>query len=124
MTASDAHSVDDCRRHALFIATASNDPSMTELARVVLRWRLDTALEAAEEGHVEGLQVRSAVRWNEAQHHVRERHPHGGHGGLAGVDAGHVPEKDPRLSFLSRVHHVVQCGRELQDRGRRGPAVL
>ena len=27
---------------------------------------------------------------------------HGGQGALAGVDAGHVPEKDPRLSFLAR----------------------
>ena len=43
--------------------------------------------------------------------------------GLTGVDAGHVPEKDPRLSFFACVHHVVQCGRELQDRGRVGPAV-
>ena len=70
------------------------------------------ALEAAEDGHVEGLQVR------------RELLLHGGHRGLAGVDAGRVPEKDPRLSFLDRVQHVVQNGRELQDRGRRdGPAV-
>ena len=35
---------------------------------------------------------------------------------------GHVPEKDPRLSFFARVHHP--CGRELQDRGRRCSAVL
>ena len=69
------------------------------------------ALEAAEDGHVEGLQVR------------RELLLHGGHRGLAGVDAGRVPEKDPRLSFLDRVQHVVQNGRELQDRCRRGPAV-
>ena len=55
---------------------------------------------------------------------MRESGPHGGQGGLAGVDAGHVPEKDPRLSFFAWVHHVVQTGRELQDRGRRGPAVL
>ena len=48
----------------------------------------------------------------------------GGQGGLAGVDAGHVPEKDPRLSFFAWVHHVVQTGRELQDCGRRGPAFL
>ena len=41
------------------------------------------------------------------------------------MDAGRVPEKDPRLSFLDRVQHVVQNGRELQERGRRdGPAVL
>ena len=49
---------------------------------------------------------------------------HGGQGDVAGVDAGHVPEKDPRLSFFAWVQHVIQCGRELQDRGRRGLAVL
>ena len=38
--------------------------------------------------------------------------------------AGYFHERDPRLSFLARVLHVVQCCRELQDRGRRGPAVL
>ena len=88
------------------------------------RLRLDAALEAAEDGHVTRLQVRSAVRLDEAQHDVRELRPHDCQCGLAGVDAGHVPEKDPRLSFLAGVHHVVQTGRELQDRGRRGPAVL
>ena len=55
----------------------------------------------------------------------RELLLHGGHRALAGVDAGRVPEKDPRFSFFARVQHVVQCGCELQDRGRRdGPAVL
>ena len=55
----------------------------------------------------------------------RELLLHGGHRALAGVDAGRVPEKDPRMSFLARVQHGVQCGYELQDRGRRdGPAVL
>ena len=85
------------------------------------RLRLDAALEAA---HVAGLQVRSASWWDEAQQDMRESVLHGGQGGLAGVDAGHVPEKDPRLSFLARVQHVVQSGRELQDRRRRCPAVL
>ena len=28
------------------------------------------------------------------------------------------------MSFLARVQHVVQCGRELQERRRGGPAVL
>ena len=88
------------------------------------RLRLDATLETAEDGHVAGLQVRSAVQRDEAQHDVWERRPHGGHGGLAGVDAGHVPEKDPRLSFLARVHHVVQGRRELQVRRRGSPAVL
>ena len=88
------------------------------------RMRLDAALEAAEDGHVAGLQVRSAVRRDEAQHDVRECGPHGGQGGLAGVDAGHVPEKDPRLSLPAWIEHAVQCGCELQERRRRGPAVL
>ena len=88
------------------------------------RLRLDAALEAAEDGHVAGLKVRRALWREEAQHDVRVCGLHGGQGGLAGVDAGHVPEEDPRLSLPARVHHVVQCGRELQDRGRRCPAVL
>ena len=40
------------------------------------------------------------------------------------MDAGHVPEEYQRLSFSAWVKHVVQSGRELQDRGRRCPAVL
>ena len=61
----------------------------------------------------------------EAQYDVRELLLHGGHRALAGVDAGRVPEKDPHFSFFARVQHVVQCGCELQDRGRRdGPAVF
>ena len=60
----------------------------------------------------------------ECEHDVWESGPHGGQGGLAGVDAGRVPEKDPRLSFLARVQHVVQCGRELQECRRESPAVL
>ena len=55
---------------------------------------------------------------------VRESGLHGGQGGLAGVDAGHVPEKDSRLSFSARFQHVVQSGRELQERRRVGPADL
>ena len=59
----------------------------------------------------------------EAQYDVRELLLHGGHRALAGVDAGRVPEKDPRLFFFAQVQHVVQCGCELQERGRDGPAV-
>ena len=88
------------------------------------RLRLDAALEAAEDGHVTGLQIRRASWREEAQHDVWESGPHGGQCGLAGVDAGHVPEKDPRLSLPAWIEHAVHCGRELQDRGRRGPAVL
>ena len=85
---------------------------------------LDAALEAAEDGHVAGLQVRRAVRRDEAQHDVWERRSHGSQSVSAGVDAGHVPEKDPRLSLPAWIKHVVQSGRELQERRRRGPAVL
>ena len=78
------------------------------------RLRLDAAREASEDGHVAVLQVRCATWRDEAQHDVRE----------SGIHGGHVSAEDPRLSLLSRVHHVVQTGRELQDRGRRCPAVL
>ena len=61
----------------------------------------------------------------EAQYDARELLLHGGHRALDGVDAGHLPEKDPRFSFFAWVQHVVQCGCELQNRGRRdGPAVV
>ena len=72
------------------------------------RLRLDAALEAAEDGHVAGLQVRRASWREECEHDVSESGSHGCQGGLAGVDAGRVPEKDPRLSLPPRVHHVVQ----------------
>ena len=88
------------------------------------RLRLDATLEAAEDGHVARLQVRRASWREECEHDVRESGLHGGQGGLTGVDAGHAPEKDPRLSLLVRVQHVVQSGRALQDRGRRRQAVL
>ena len=89
------------------------------------RLRLDAALEAAEDGHVAGLRVRNASWREEAQYDVRELLLHGGHRALAGVDAGRVPEKDPRLSFFAQAQYVVQCGCELQELGRRdGPAVL
>ena len=83
------------------------------------RLRLDVDLEAAEDGHVTGLQVRRASWRDEAQHDVRESGLHGGQGGLTCVDTCHLPGKDPRLSFLARFQHVVQSGRDLQDRGCR-----
>ena len=104
------------------MAKPSNEAVDDGAGKSAARLRLDAALEAAEDGHVAGLQVRSASWRDEAQYDVWESGLHGGQGGLAGVDAGHVPEKDPRLSFFAWVHHVVQTGRELQDRGRRGPA--
>ena len=64
------------------------------------------------------------MRLDEAQHDVRELRLHGVHGALVGVDAGQAPQKDPRLSILARVQHVVQSGRQLQERRRGGPAVL
>ena len=82
---------------------------------------MDAALEAAEDGKVARMQLRSAVRRDEAKHDAWERRPCGGHGGLTSVDAGHVPEQDARLSFLARVHRVVHG---VQERRRRCPAVF
>ena len=73
------------------------------------RVRVDAALEAAEDGNVAGLQIRSAVRGDEAQH-ARQRRPHVGHGGLADRDAGHVPEKEPPFSDVTwRVRSGQGC---------------
>ena len=66
---------------------------------------------------------RHITKLRKLQHDVRECGPHG-QGGLAGVDAGHVPEEDPRLSLPAWIEHAVQCGCELHERRRRGPAVL
>ena len=85
------------------------------------RLRLDAALQTVEDSHVAGLQVRRASWREEAQYDVWESGFDGGQDGLAGVDAGHVPEKGPRMSFSAWFHHVVQCGRELQERRRVGP---
>ena len=85
---------------------------------------LDAALEAAEDGHVARLQVRRALWREEAQHNEREGFPHGGQRGLAGVDAGHVPEEDPRLFLSAWIEHVVESGHKLQDRCRCCPAVF
>ena len=55
VTARAAQSGEYWRRHALFMAKPSKEPS-TSGARL----RLDATLEAAEDGHVAGLQVRRA----------------------------------------------------------------
>ena len=115
VTARDAHSAEDWRRH--FVHGQAFESVVKDGAgKRGARLPLDAALEAAEDGHVAGLKVRRALWREEAQHDVRESGPHGGQGGLAGVNAGHVPERDPRLSFSARVHHVAQSGRELQER--------
>ena len=41
---------------------------------------------------------------------MRESGPHGCQCGLPGVDAGHVPEEDPRLSLPAWIEHVIQGG--------------
>ena len=119
-----AQATPSSRPRRVFVAevmnTSSNEPSRTERGRVALACAWMQILDC----HVEGLQERRAVRRDEAQHDVRERRRHGGRGGLTGLDAGHVPERDPHLFFLARVQHVVQCGRGLQDRCRRCPAVV
>ena len=88
------------------------------------RLRMDAALEAAEDGHVAGLQVRRAVRREEAQHDVWESGLHGGQGGLAGVMLAmsqrriHACPSLPRLSTSSNVASrriVVVVAQPLSD---------
>ena len=114
-----AHSADDCRRHALFMVKPSKVPSRTELARVALA-----------RARMQLLQLRKTATSQGCKYDVlRGGRKHsttcgGGQCVGASVNAGHVPEEDPRMSFLARVQHIVQCGCELQDRGRRPPAFL
>ena len=74
------------------------------------RLHLDAAPEAAEDGHVAGLQVRRASWRDEAQHDVRECGLHGGQGGLTGVDAERRIHDCPSLPGLSTPSNVaVSC---------------
>ena len=75
------------------------------------RWRVDAALEAAEDCQVAWLQVGRAVRRDEAQHDVRERRRHGRDGGLAGVDAGQVVQGDRELQERRRSRDVTSVPR-------------
>ena len=59
---------------------------MTERAKSRGRLRLDATLEAAEDGQVAWLQVRSASWWDEAQQDMREIGLRGRQGGITGVD--------------------------------------
>ena len=82
------------------------------------------ALEAAEDGHVEGLQVRRASWREEAQYDVNFSFMAVIVASLAWMLAV-SQRRIHACSSLLRIQHVVQCGYELQDRGRRdGPAVL
>ena len=109
--ARNAHEVDDCRRHALFITMASEDGAGKSGARLRLLWMqlLKLWKTATSQGCkydvLCGRREGTSPSWRP--------------GCPTGVDAGHAPENDPRLSFLTRVRHVVLSGRELQDRGRR-----
>ena len=89
-----AHSAEDCRHQALFTSTSSNEPSRTERARVALTLRLDAALEAAEYGHVAGLQVRRVLRGGR-QHSTTcgKAAFMAARVASLGVDAGHVPRE-------------------------------
>ena len=87
VTARDAHSVEDWRRHALFIVENTVEDRAGQRRG---RLRLDAALEAAEDGHVAGLQVRSGSWWIEAQQDMREIGLRGRQGGITGVDAGKI----------------------------------
>ena len=80
------------------------------VSRSVARLRLDAALEAAEDGHVTGLEVQRALWREEAQHDVWERRPHGGQASLAWMLAMRRIHACPSLlgfSTLSRV--AVSC---------------
>ena len=116
-----SHSVDDCRRHVLFITTSSKVLLSKERVSVVVAYVWMQHLKDAEDCQIARLQVRSAVRRDEAQHDVTESGLHSGQVGLTDVDVDHVPEKDPRLSFFTQIQYIVQTGRELQDHGRRCP---
>ena len=88
----------------------------------------DASSMAQSTGSSGAVAKSSSREWSDAALRGGRKHSttllHDGHRALAGVDAGRVPEKDPRLQFFAQVQHVVQCGCELQDRGRGGPAVL
>ena len=107
---------------SMFLAkSSSREWSAAASATASLKW----ASLWARNGRHPVVQACGRASWREeTQYDVRELLLHGGHRALAGVDAGRVPEKDPRLSFFARVQHVVQCGRELQECRRDGPAVL
>ena len=91
VTARAAHSAEDWRRHALFMAKPSKEPSRTVRASVALACAWMQLLKLRKTATSQGCQVRRALWQEEAQHDVRESGPHGCQCGLAGVDAGHVP---------------------------------
>ena len=124
LTARAAHSAEDSRRHALFMTTSSNEPMRTDRARATLACAWMQVFKLRKTARSQGCKYDVLYGGMKHSHDVREGGLHGSQGGLAGVDAGHVSEKGPRLSFLARAQHVVHSGRELRDRGRRGPAVL
>ena len=74
VTARAAHSADDWRRHALSPCPVHHDVVEGAIedgaGKSGARLRLDAALEAAEDSHVAGLQVRRASWREEAQYDV------------------------------------------------------
>ena len=103
VTARAAQWAEDWRRHAFFMARPSNEPSRTERARVAHAcvWMELLKLRKTVTSHCK-CDVLRGVRKHSTD--VWESGLHGGQGGLAGVDADYVPEKDPRLSFFAWVH--------------------
>ena len=97
VTARDAHSVEDWRGHDLVVENTVEDRAGQRRGRL----RLDAALEAAEDGHVAGLQVRSASWWDEAQQDMNES----GQGGLTGVDARKIVRSSKKTT--ERAIHKV-----------------
>ena len=112
-----------CRHHVLVITMSSNERWRTERASVVAACVWMRLLKLRKAATAQGCKF-DVLRGGMNQSTTWESSLHGGQGGLTGVHVGHLPEKDPRLSFLARVQHVVPCDRELQERRRGGPALL
>ena len=72
VTARDAHSAEDWPPPCFVQCQAVEGAVKDGAGKSGARLRLDAALEAAEDGHVAGLQVRRASWRDEAQHDVRE----------------------------------------------------
>ena len=108
VTARAAHSAEDWRRHALFMARPSKVPSMTERASVALAcvW-------------MQLLKLRKTATSQGCKYDVLR-------GGMASL-AWMLAMSQKRIHDCpspSWIEHAVQCGCELQERRRRGPAVL
>ena len=113
VTARAAHSADDQRRHALFMAKPLNEPSMTERAIVAPACAWMQLLKLRKTATSQGCKYDVLHDVNEAQYDVWESRPHSGQRGLAGVDAGHVQGRihacPSLLGFSTLSNAAVSC---------------